>query len=198
MRVRFAQQAVLGTLLLCQLYSCLATETPDVNESSKYLDAVRQFADNVLKYGRDTYGPKHTSLFVDGLNAHTHEPVKWIVPNSDRWLLSNSASQQNLIRTLDGLTRMDGDPKYKQAAMGAIKYAFDNLCSPNGLLYWGGHAAYRLDFVPRFDGLIAANGRLYVSTLGGEVLCLSGAQGPPLPPVEDVVVAARKITEQTP
>jgi len=53
-------------------------------------------------------------------------------------------------------------------------------------------AAYRLDFVPRFDGLIAANGRLYVSTLGGEVLCLSGAVGQPLRPASDAVVAARK------
>ncbi|MHC4485614.1 MAG: outer membrane protein assembly factor BamB family protein [Planctomycetota bacterium] len=52
-------------------------------------------------------------------------------------------------------------------------------------------AAYSLDFVPRFDGLIAANGRLYVSTLSGEVLCLSGAQGQPLSPAEEVVVAAR-------
>jgi outer membrane protein assembly factor BamB len=52
-------------------------------------------------------------------------------------------------------------------------------------------AAYRLDFVPRFDGLIAANGRLYVSTLGGDVICLSGAQGQPLPSAEDVIVAAR-------
>ena len=53
-------------------------------------------------------------------------------------------------------------------------------------------AAYRLDFVPRFDGLIAANGRLYVSTLGGDVLCLSGAKGRPLARAEDVIVAARK------
>ncbi len=53
-------------------------------------------------------------------------------------------------------------------------------------------AAYRLDFVPRFDGLIAANGRLYVSTLSGEVICLSGTQGQPLSPAEDVVVAARE------
>jgi outer membrane protein assembly factor BamB len=52
-------------------------------------------------------------------------------------------------------------------------------------------AAYRLDFVPRFDGLIAANGRLYVSTLSGEVLCLSGTQGQPLSPAEEVVIAAR-------
>jgi outer membrane protein assembly factor BamB/SAM-dependent methyltransferase len=52
-------------------------------------------------------------------------------------------------------------------------------------------AAYRLDFVPRFDGLIAADGRLYISTLGGQVICLSSAHGQPLLPAEDVVVAAR-------
>jgi len=114
----------------------------DVNEESPYLKAVREFADNVLKYGRDTYGPKHTPLFVDGLNIHTHEPVKWIAPNGDRWVLSNLASQQNLFRTLDGLTRITGDPKYKQAAMEAIEYAFEHLRSPNGLLYWGHIAAY--------------------------------------------------------
>jgi len=41
-------------------------------------------------------------------------------------------------------------------------------------------ASYDLDVVPRFDGLIAANGRLYVSTLDGEVLCLSSVKGTPL------------------
>jgi len=133
---------VLGILLVCQFSVCLGKAIPDANESTKYLDAVRTFADNVLKYGRDTYGPKHTPLFVDGLNVNTHEPVKWIAPNGDRWILSNLASQQNLFRTLDALTTITGDPKYKQAAMDAIKYAFKNLRSPNGLLYWGGHAAY--------------------------------------------------------
>ena len=53
-------------------------------------------------------------------------------------------------------------------------------------------AAYRLDFVPRFDGLIAANGRLYVTTLGGEVICLSGDAGQPLPTAEELTVAARQ------
>ena len=128
--------------LLLGLCSIAAATDQPRNEDSKYLDAVREFADNVLKYGRDTYGPKQTPLFVDGLNVNTHEPVKWIAPNGDRWILSNLASQQNLFRTLDGLTRITGDPKYKQAAMDAIKYAFENLRSPNGLLYWGGHQAY--------------------------------------------------------
>ncbi|MBW2046754.1 MAG: ankyrin repeat domain-containing protein, partial [Deltaproteobacteria bacterium] len=63
-------------------------------------------------------------------------------PNGDRWILSNLASQQNLFRTLDGLSKITGDPKYKQAAMEAIEYAFENLRSPNGLLYWGLGTAY--------------------------------------------------------
>jgi outer membrane protein assembly factor BamB len=52
-------------------------------------------------------------------------------------------------------------------------------------------AAYRLDFVPRFDGLIAANGRLYLSTLDGEVICLSSAEGQPLPGAAEMVATAR-------
>ena len=129
-------------LLICQPSICLATESPDPNDTTKYLDAVRTFADNVLKYGRDTYGPKHTPLFVDGLNIHTHEPVEWIDPDGTKWILSNLASQQNLFRVLDGLTTITGDPKYRQAAEEAIRYAFANLRSPNGLLYWGIRVAY--------------------------------------------------------
>jgi len=121
MRRRFLLQAVLIIFLLCKFSICSATDTTDHNQSSKYLNAVKEFADNVIKYGRDTYGPKHTPLFVDGLNIHTHEPVEWIAPNGDRWILSNLASQQNLFRTLDGLTKITGDPKYRQAAMEAIK-----------------------------------------------------------------------------
>jgi pectate lyase len=128
--------------LLSHLSICPAAEPPDPSDPNRYLNAVRTFADNVLKYGRDTYGPKHTPLFVDGLNIHTHEPVKWIAPNGDRWILCNLASQQNLFRTLDGLTRITGDPKYRQAAMEAVEYAFANLRSPNGLFYWGNLSAY--------------------------------------------------------
>jgi len=142
MHAKFINLIVLAVLLICRLSVCLGKQASIASESSKYLNAVRTFADNVLKYGRDTYGPKHTPLFVDGLNIHTLEPVKWIDPDGTRWILSNLASQQNLFRTLDGLTRITGDPKYKQAAMDAIKYAFDNLRSPNGLLYWGHSSAY--------------------------------------------------------
>jgi pectate lyase len=110
-------------------------------DEDKYLSAVRTFADNVLKYGKDTYGPKRTPLFIDGLNIQTHEPVTW-KRDGKVWILSNLASQQNLFRVLDGLTTLTGDMKYRREAVKAIEYAFEHLRSPNGLLHWGGHIAY--------------------------------------------------------
>ena len=57
MQVLFARQAMLEISLIWQLSVYLAAEAPDPNESTKYLNATRTFADDVLKYGRDTYGP---------------------------------------------------------------------------------------------------------------------------------------------
>lgn len=141
---------VVGLVLIVAISPSLFAEVNAPKEESKYLNAVREFADNVLKHGRDTYGPKHTPLFVDGLNIHTHEPVKWISPKGDvsktteteEWILSNFASQQTLLRTLDGLSAVTGDPQYRDAAMQATKYAFENLRAPNGLFYWGHYVAY--------------------------------------------------------
>jgi outer membrane protein assembly factor BamB len=45
-------------------------------------------------------------------------------------------------------------------------------------------AAYRLDSPPVFDGMIAANGRLFVATLDGKVVCL-GSEGKALQPTPD-------------
>jgi len=110
-------------------------------EGDKYLNAVCIFADNVIKSGKDVYGPKHTPLFIDGLNIHTQEPATW-TRDGKVWILSNLASQQNLFRVMDGLTTITGDEKYRRAAVEATEYAFANLRSPNGLLHWGGHVAY--------------------------------------------------------
>jgi len=62
-------------------------------------------------------------------------------------------------------------------------------------------AAYRLDSMPRFDGLIAAGGRLYLSTVDGKVLCLGAGEGRPLKPAPETAVTARPpdpILEQMP
>ena len=106
-----------------------------------YLTAVRTFAENALDHGRDTYGPKKTPLFVDGLNVDTREPAKWKLKGKT-WVLSNQASQQNLMRVLDGLSRTTGEPKYREAAVEAIRYVFEHLQDKGGMLHWGGHRIY--------------------------------------------------------
>ncbi len=122
----------------------------------RYLSAVRAFADIVLTHGRDVYGPQQTPLFVDGLNVETLEPVRW-KNGGETWVLSNFASQQPLLRLLDGLTAYNdglGEPlppqfpsqaKYRQAAVEATRHALEHLRTPNGLLYWGGHLAWDLE-----------------------------------------------------
>ena len=59
---------ILGLVVTIAISPCFSTDRNALDaESGEYLNAVRTFADNVLRYGRDTYGPKHTPLFVDGL-----------------------------------------------------------------------------------------------------------------------------------
>ncbi len=111
------------------------------NAQDRFVQAVQAFADDALKYGRDTYGPKHTPLFVDGINMETHEPVMWKSATGHAWVLSDLGNQQIFFRTLTGLSALTGDPKYKQAAVDATRYAFENLIE-DGFLAWGGHMAY--------------------------------------------------------
>ena len=129
-------------LLAGQFLPCSAAE-PD-SGATKYLQRVQAFADTVLQHGRDTYGDEKTPLFVDGLHAKTFEPVRW-KKDGQTWVLCNFASQQSLLRTLDGLTTLTGDPTYRTAAEEATRVALGRLQAPSGLLYWGGHLAWDLE-----------------------------------------------------
>lgn len=126
--------------LLCCLAAgiCSAALADPTGEDKARLEAVVAFANNALDKGRDHYGERNTPLFVDGINVDTFEPVHWVYKRN-QWIPSNLASQQNLFRTLTGLTNLTGDPRYKQAALDAIAYHFEHLRSPCGLLRWGGH-----------------------------------------------------------
>jgi len=110
-------------------------------ESKKYISAVRTFADNSIKYGKDVYGPIKNPLFVDGLNLLTKEPVKWKFPEGDEWVLVDIGNQQNLYRMLVGLSNLTNEKKYKATAVDAVRYSFQNL-RYGKLLAWGGHMAY--------------------------------------------------------
>ncbi|MGG4146720.1 hypothetical protein ABEW34_26775 [Paenibacillus algorifonticola] len=103
------------------------------------LNTVITFADHVLKEGKSRSGWEASPLFADGIDVRTKEPVTWRFPGGREAVMSNLASQQNLFRTFVGLSRLSGDQQYENAAKLAIKFHFDHLQSPCGLLQWGGH-----------------------------------------------------------
>lgn len=142
---------------------CLASPALAEPPSGPWLETVRTFADQVLAEGRDIYGSKHTPFFVDGINLSTGEPIEWVYGGAwddlpikkrnqfelfsvqkpgDRWMLSDLANQQTLFRTLDALSILTGDLKYREAALDSTRYAFRHFQSRSGALYWGGHIAY--------------------------------------------------------
>ena len=139
------------TVLMCSVPA--ADKIPASAEP--YLSAIRMFADQAIKQGRDSYG-KSTPLFVDGLNVGTGEPVKWKWADGKEWVLCNLANQQGLLRTLDGLSQLTGVQVYKNAALEVYRYAFHNLRygtqNNGGLLAWGGHLAYNAT-----DDVLAGN-----------------------------------------
>jgi hypothetical protein len=50
---------------------------------------------------------------------------------------------------------------------------------------------YRLDVMPTFDGMAAAQGKLYLSTKDGKILCLGAGGGRRLEAVEALKLNAR-------
>src|SRR5688572_6420467 len=115
----FSLTVLFAVFVLVNPTRCQANDGPP-SDSKPYLKAVRTFADMVLEHGRDTYGKTHTPLFSDGLQAETSEPVRW-KKGGQSWVLCNFASQQALMRTLDGLSALTKDRKYRQAAEDASR-----------------------------------------------------------------------------
>lgn len=145
LRMTRRMKTTLPALLFLTLAAAAGAEDLSPTNAPLFLSAVSKFADQVLAHGRDVYG-KPTPLFVDGINVDTLEPVKWKWADGKEWVLCNLANQQGWLRTLDGLSRLTGDQRYKNAALEACRYAFDNLRygtqNNGGLLAWGGHLAY--------------------------------------------------------
>ncbi len=136
-----ATGVLLMALALTPACASAATRPAKVTRQAsddRRLQAVVAFADNVLAKGRDRWSGKNTPLLADGVNVDTGQPVEWVF-RGKRWVVSNLASQQNLFRTLTGLSRLTGEPKYRAAAEAATRYHLDHLPDKSGLLFWGGH-----------------------------------------------------------
>ncbi len=138
-----SRRAVRCAMLLTVLCSAATTAWCGDPDSGAYLEPVERFAARVLQSGRDTYGQQHTPLFVDGLQVQTLQPAVW-QKDGETWVLCNFASQQPLMRLLDGLSTITGKAAYRTAAEDAARYTMQYLRTPNGMLNWGGHMAWDL------------------------------------------------------
>ncbi|MGI5818603.1 MAG: hypothetical protein ACOX9R_10965 [Armatimonadota bacterium] len=110
------------------------------------VDAVRAFADGLIEFGRDRYGPRHTPLFVSQLDLETHE-----IPRGCRGLYccagrggvgantSNLQFDAGLLRLLDSLTTVTGDGTYANAVDDYLGYFLTQLPDEAGNFPWGDH-----------------------------------------------------------
>jgi len=76
------------------LHGDLAVEKPiHLEEDRTRLDTVIQFADNVLKNGRDRYHLNPTPQFADGINVTNGEHVRWRSPGARPEVISDLVCQ---------------------------------------------------------------------------------------------------------
>src|SRR5262245_47884331 len=124
--------------------------------SSPFLGVVYRYADAMLDQGRDGVGPQKTGLFLSALAREPVAPLAGRPPapagirEGDRagahggpLTGANLQHDENLLRLLYTLSDLSSQPKYRQAADGALKWFLDNARSPaTQLLPWGEHLSW--------------------------------------------------------
>lgn len=110
-----------------------------MQQDQKRLECVIEFANNVLKHGRDRYRDNPTPLFADGIDTATGEHMVWRFPGGRKAVISNLNDQHNLFRVFVLLSALTANDEYKDAAKAAIAYHFEHLQDVSGLLNMGGH-----------------------------------------------------------
>ncbi len=116
-------------------------------EDNDRVNILTEFLDEVLKLGADRWNG--TPLISDGYNTLTDMPYEWPYPTTTKnpapAVLSDLASQGNLMRIMDGIGDWIYDDKYTKRVDAIHQYYVDHYLSPaNSLPYWGGHAAVDL------------------------------------------------------
>ena len=129
-----------------------------------YVTIARAYADYMIQYGRDTYGPKHTPLFVTGIDRKTgmrisppfaHVKRKPFMPGweRDRELRGSDRNYGNadpldqltLLRIMHRLSRITGEKRYAEEADKTAAWWMANTQTKIGLYPWGSHTYWNLD-----------------------------------------------------
>jgi hypothetical protein len=117
-------------------------------DNSGFRKIVEDYANAMIKQGRDHYGKEHSPLFASALNRETMKLGTKVefgsiegVRETDRALGgANPLSDKDLLRILYELTDLTGDKKYAKEADDALGFFFSHCQSPaTGLMCWGEH-----------------------------------------------------------
>jgi hypothetical protein len=136
------------------------------------VDAVRAFADALIEFGRDRYGPDDTPLFVSQVDLDTCDLPDceglYCAPNRGGAgaTMCNLQFDAGLLRVLYALTDVTADRKYATAADDYLGYYLTNLPDETGYFPWGDHRGY--DVVA--DEPLDAHGEFKVTWLPWERL----------------------------
>lgn len=103
----------------------------------KYINLIKNYLDHVLEIGKKENDSK--LILANGWNVKKQEPASWIFENGDKAYLSDLALQQNLLRILEGFSRLTCDQHYSDIAKKTFRTYFHYYQHECGLLHWGGH-----------------------------------------------------------
>lgn len=98
----------------------------------EYLKQLQEYAQRILEEASCKENP--SPLLADCIDTSQHAPAK----EADGHVVSNAAHQQNFLRLLCGLSKMLGQPVYKERAEALMQYMMDHPMA-GGLMRWGGH-----------------------------------------------------------
>ena len=163
-------------LLLCAFFISGAAAdkpllTPDQRDAWKkslsaydYVTIASAYADYMIEHGRDTYGQKHSPLFVTGIDRKTgkrisppfaHVKRKPFMPGweRDRELRGSDRNYGNadpldqltLLRIMHRLSLMTGEKRYAEEADKTAAWWMANTQTKIGLYPWGSHTYWNLD-----------------------------------------------------
>lgn len=122
-----------------------------------YLHYARSCLDTLISEGTDRYGTVHSPMFASLLDMETHR-IPDDVPNpvpgqrsGDRAVRGgNLFHDVMMLQACDLVTKLTGDPKYRDAATAYLAFFLGHCPQPTGLFPWGEHAHW--DFFAEAPG----------------------------------------------
>jgi len=127
--------------------------TASAAEPSDAVGKVRTTLDSLIAFGRDRYGEQHSPLFAAILTEDTLEceadpaayPVDPVRLDPGRYVNRrgpggcNIAYDQAMLRSMVVMSERTGDPKYRNAALQALRWVLHHAHNQRGMPAMGGH-----------------------------------------------------------